>query len=140
MTAAALSAGCAEFEGRKREFYLPAPQCTRRSAVVFRWSRNRGPISGLVLARPEVEGAIGTGLDSPAKPARELHMETLPAFAFVWRLQAHKEWELGNPSLLNYVREYTLAASCPPGANRQDLRTPRSPTKSSFALNDAGST
>lgn len=66
-------------------------------------------------------------------------METLPAIALVWWVEAHKEWELGNPSLLNYVREYAPPRS-PPGASRQDLWTLRSPTNSSFALNDSGST
>ena len=33
-------------------------------------------------------------------------METLPAVAFVWRVKAREEWEFGNASLPDHLREH----------------------------------
>lgn len=112
VTRSAVSAGCADFERTKGEFYARRFEelTTRRLfpvgqavAQAFRGRRT--------LARTELEEAIGAGLEGPDPPAEQVDraLETLRDLGFIWRVEAHTEWEPGIPSLLASIRDHTAA-------------------------------
>ena len=109
VTSAALSAGCADFERAKGEFYARRLEelATRQLLPVGR-AVAEGFRGRPVLSRADLEDAIGAGLDDPAERSVQVNrtLETLRDLGFVWRVEARTEWEPGIPSLLAYAREH----------------------------------
>ena len=105
----ALTAGCADFERTKGEFYARRFEelATQRllpvgRAVADAFRRRR------VLTRSELENAISAGLNDLGAAAEPMErtLEVLRDLGYVWRVEARTEWEPGIPSLMDYMREH----------------------------------